>query len=280
MDTVSDRIRTTVSDHYGRIAAAGPGCGGPAQRGCCGPAADPDQLAKAIGYDPEELARLLPEGANLGLSCGNPAAIAALRPGEAVLDLGSGAGFDLFLAAPKVGPAGQAIGVDMSPAMLTRARAALPAFRARTGLANVEFRLGEIEHLPVADASIDVVISNCVLNLSPDKPQVWREIARVLRPGGRVAISDVVLLRPLPEGVRAAVEAWVGCIAGASLRGELERDMAAAGLAGIRLEPRAEYVAALRAAGDSLYREVAAALEPGVDLAEVVTSMRIAAVRP
>jgi SAM-dependent methyltransferase len=272
-------IRTTVREKYGAMARAGSSCCGPATTGCCAPAADPAALATAIGYDAGDLARILPEGANLGLSCGNPGAIAALRPGETVLDLGSGAGFDVFLCGPKVGAAGRVIGVDMTPDMLAKARANTAGYTARTGLANVEFRMGEIEHLPVADASVDVVISNCVINLSPDKPQVWREIARVLRPGGRVAVSDMVLLKPLPAGVRAAIEAYIGCIAGASLVDDLRAMMAAAGLADLRLTPKPEYVATLTAGDDPLYREVAAALPAGSDPADYITSMDIAALR-
>jgi arsenite methyltransferase len=272
-------IRTTVREKYGAMARAGSSCCGPATTGCCAPAADPAALATAIGYDAGDLARILPEGANLGLSCGNPGAIAALQAGETVLDLGSGAGFDVFLCGPKVGAAGRVIGVDMTPDMLAKARANTAGYTRRTGLANVEFRMGEIEHLPVADASVDVVISNCVINLSPDKPQVWREIARVLKPGGRVAVSDMVLLRPLPEGVRAAIEAYVGCIAGASLVDDLRAMMAAAGLADIRLTPKPEYVATLTAGDDPLYREVAAALPAGSGPADYITSMDIAALR-
>lgn len=280
-------IRTTVREQYGAMARAGtPGkagrstCCGPSTNGCCAPAADPTALASAIGYDPGELARILPDGANLGLSCGNPGAIAALKPGEVVLDLGSGAGFDAFLCGPKVGAAGRVIGVDMTPDMLAKARASIPGYTARTGLANVEFRMGEIEHLPVADASVDVVISNCVINLSPDKPQVWREIARVLKPGGRVAVSDMVLLKPLPEGVRSAVEAYVGCIAGASLLGELQSMMTAAGLGGIRLVPKPAYVETLTAGDDPLYRGMRSALPPGASPADYITSMDISATRP
>jgi SAM-dependent methyltransferase len=278
--TTPDDIRATVRDGYGAIARAGSSCCGPATNGCCAPAADPTALASAIGYDAQELARILPEGANLGLSCGNPGAIAALRPGEVVLDLGSGAGFDAFLCGPRVGAAGRVIGVDMTPEMLARARANLAGYTSRTGLANVEFRAGEIEHLPVADASVDVVISNCVINLSPDKPQVWREIARVLKPGGRVAVSDMVLLRPLPAAVLARVEALVGCIAGAALVDDLRRMMTAAGLGVIRLVPKPAYVAALAAGGDPLHRAVQAELPAGTALAEVITSMDISAVRP
>ncbi len=291
-------IRTTVREKYGAMARAGvPGKAGRESAGsaggccspssttsstnaCCAPAADPTALAAAIGYDAGELARILPEGANLGLSCGNPGAIAALKPGETVLDLGSGAGFDAFLCGPKVGATGRVIGVDMTADMLARARGNLAGYTARTGLANVEFRLGEIEHLPVADASVDVVISNCVINLSPDKPQVWREIARVLKPGGRVAVSDMVLLRPLPEGVRTAVEAYVGCIAGASLLDDLRAMLTDAGLVRLALIPKPAYVATLSANDDPLYREVQSALPPGTMPADFITSMDISAQRP
>ena len=164
--------------------------------------------------------------------------------------------------------------------MLTRARANVAGYTKRTGLDNVEFRCGEIEHLPVADASIDVVISNCVINLSPDKPQVWREIARVLKPGGRVAVSDMVLLRPLPDSVRIQIEAYVGCIAGAALVDDLRRMITGAGLTGISMVPKVAYVAALTAGGDPLYRRVQDALPAGTMLADVITSMDINAMRP
>lgn len=280
MTTDADRIRQTVQQQYGAMARAGSSCCGPATRGCCAPAAEPGLLAAAIGYDAGELARILPDGANLGLSCGNPGAIAALKPGETVLDLGSGAGFDAFLCGPRVGAGGRVIGVDMTPDMLAKARGNAPGYTQRTGLANVEFRLGEIEHLPVADASVDVVVSNCVLNLSPDKPQVWREIARVLKPGGRVAVSDMVLLRPLPDGVRTAVEAWVGCIAGAALADDLRRMMAGAGLTDIRLAPKPAYLAALTAGDDPFIAQVRSALPAGTSPADFITSMDIAAVKP
>ena len=273
-------IRSTVRDQYGAMARAGSSCCGPASTGCCTPSADPTSLATAIGYDAAELARILPDGANLGLSCGNPGAIAALKSGEVVLDLGSGAGFDVFLSGPKVGPNGRIIGVDMTPDMLAKARANAVGYTQRTGLANVEFRMGEIEHLPVADASVDVVISNCVINLSPDKPQVWREIARVLKPGGRVAVSDIVLLRPLPEAVRNAVNAYVGCISGASLIEDVRRMLIEAGLVDVHLTPKSAYVDTLTTGGDELYRQVASDLPAGTSPSDFITSMDITATRP
>lgn len=255
--------------------SGGSGGGG----GCCGPTTlTADALAEQIGYSKDELAGL-PEGSNLGLSCGNPGAFASLRAGEVVMDLGSGAGFDCFLAGPRVGASGRVIGVDMTPKMLDKARANLAHYRAQTGLDNVEFRLGEIEHIPAADASVDAVISNCVLNLSPDKPRVWKEIARVLKPGGRVAISDLALRKPLPEGVQTMLDAWIGCIAGASLLSELERDANAAGLADVALAEKPSYVDALVSSDDPLYRKILAALPEGDTVADYVTSVNITARR-
>ncbi len=271
-------VRDVVREGYGAIAESGGGCcgGGRSVGGCCGPATDAATLAERIGYSAEEVAAL-PEGANMGLSCGNPGAIAALRPGEVVLDLGSGGGFDVFLCGPKVGPAGRVIGVDMTPAMLSKARRNLDHYRRTTGLDNVEFRLGEIESLPVADASVDVVISNCVLNLSTDKPRVWREIARVLKPGGRVAVSDLALLRPLPESVASMVEALIGCVSGAVLVRDVERMAREAGLKDVRVTPKPGYVAALTGFKDPLYAKIADSLPQGTTVADFVTSVDIEA---
>lgn len=270
----SEKIRDQVREGYAKVAENGPCAGG----ACCG-GLPPDQLALKLGYENGELEKL-PEGANLGLSCGNPTALAELRAGEVVLDLGSGGGFDVFLAAEKVGPRGRAIGVDMTPEMLSRARANAVKFRARVGYDNVEFRLGEIEHLPVENASVDVILSNCVLNLSPDKPQVWREIARVLKPGGRVAISDMALLRPLPEAVRSSVEALVGCVAGALTVAEVDRLIRAVGLTAVALEPRPGYVEAMLGSGDPLYREILSHLPDGHGASDYITSLSIAARKP
>jgi len=247
--------------------------------GCCGPATfTPEQLASAIGYSQAELA-VAPDGANMGLSCGNPTAVASLKPGETVLDLGAGGGFDCFIAGAKVGARGRVIGVDMTPEMVSKARRNTAAYIAQTGHDNVEFRLGEIENLPVADACVDVVISNCVLNLSPDKPRVWREIARVLRRGGRVAVSDLALLRPLPEAVRADLEALVGCVAGAVLVEESRAQAHAAGLANIVLRSKPEYIDAMTNWEDPLYRKIVAALPAGSRPSDYITSLDITAER-
>ncbi len=271
-------VREKVRAGYAEIAL-----NGSARRkssGCCGMSElDADALARHIGYTEAELAAL-PGGANIGLSCGNPGAMAALRPGEVLLDLGSGAGFDAFVAAPKVGPSGRVIGVDMTAEMLAKARKNIATFRDRTGLGNVEFRLGEIEHLPLADNSVDVVISNCVLNLSPDKAQVWREIARVLKPGGRVAVSDLALLKPLPGPVVEMVEALVGCVAGAVLASETEQMAREAGLMDIQLNPKAGYVAAMTDWKDPLYQKIIAHLPKGSGAEDYLTSLEVTAVKP
>mgnify|MGYP005835442895 CR=1 FL=1 len=274
-------VHEKVRDGYAKIAQTGvlSTATAPTGGGCCGASSlTADELARQIGYSAEQI-RNLPQGANMGLSCGNPMAIAALKPGQIVLDLGSGGGFDVFLAGPKVGPTGRVIGVDMTPEMLTKARRNIASYRQTTGLDNVEFRLGEIEHLPLADASVDVVISNCVINLSPDKPQVWREIARVLKPNGRVAVSDMALLRPLPEGVSQMVEALVGCVAGAVLLDEYRAMVLAAGLAEVSLRPKPQYVAALASFEDPLYQRIAAALPAGTTATDFVTSLDVTAIR-
>jgi len=256
-------------------SASAKGAGG----GCCGPSTfSPADLARAIGYSQAELAAA-PESTNMGLSCGNPTALASLRLGEILLDLGSGGGFDAFIAGPKVGAAGRVIGIDMTAAMIDKARANIAGYTAQTGLQNVEFRLGEIENLPVADASVDVVISNCVLNLSPDQPRVWKEIARVLRPGGRVAVSDLVLLGPLPPSVRADVEALVGCVAGASLVSIIETMARNAGLTDLRIERKPGYVDAMVDWQDPLYQKIIAALGPNERIGNFVTSANITAVK-
>jgi arsenite methyltransferase len=272
-------VRDIVRQGYAAIAESGAaGCCAPS---CCGGGGEDSAtaLAQAVGYDAAEL-NALPEGANMGLSCGNPTALASLAPGEVVLDLGSGGGFDVFIAGRKVGPDGRAIGVDMTPEMLGKARKNAQSYRERTGFDNVEFRLGEIEHLPVPDNSVDVVISNCVINLSPDKPQVWREIARVLKPGGRVAVSDLALRQALPPAIQEMVEALVGCIAGAVTIAENETMAQAAGLESVTLSEKPGFIEAMTEVNDPLYAQVVAALPEGTSAADFIVSLDIAARKP
>lgn len=213
-----------VREAYGKIAQRQEGCG----CGTCG--ADAKEFAKSIGYSEEEL-KAIPDGANLALSCGNPTALASLKEGETVLDLGSGSGFDCFLAATKVGQKGKVIGVDMTSGMIEKARENAK----KNGVGNVEFRPGEIENLPVADNSVDVAISNCVINLSADKPRVFKDIYRVLKSGGRIAISDIALKKELPEKIRESVEAYVGCVGGAILVKDYEKIVKASGLRDVKI---------------------------------------------
>ena len=225
----SEQVRAAVRETYGRIATEQPSSGCCGTLGCCG--ADAQTTSEALGYSEEER-RSVPDGADLGLGCGNPQAIAELTAGERVLDLGSGGGFDAFLAARQVGDTGSVVGVDMTPEMLAKARANI----LKTELRNVEFRLGEIEHLPVPDASVDVIMSNCVINLSADKPAVFREAFRVLAPGGRVAISDIVALRTIPDDIRNDLEAYAGCVSGAAPVPEIELMLAEAGFRDVQVE--------------------------------------------
>jgi SAM-dependent methyltransferase len=273
----ADALRKLVREGYGKIAVdtSSGCCGGGVS--CCGSSPqEAEKLAKELGYTVEEL-RALPDGANMGLSCGNPAALAALQAGETVLDLGSGGGFDVFIAGRKVGSTGLAIGVDMTAEMLAKARKNVAHYQKETGLNNVEFRLGEIEHLPVADNSVDVIISNCVINLSPDKPQVWREMARVLKPGGRVAVSDMALLKPLPPEVFKQVEAFIGCVAGAVLMDETGKMVKAAGFKEIALKTKPGYVDALTDWQDPLYRKLVEMLPAGSKVSDYVTSLEVQA---
>jgi arsenite methyltransferase len=233
-----EEITKTVRKRYGDIAKqSGSCCSASASVAgktstCCGGAsvATARNISKTIGYSDTDV-NAVPEGANLGLGCGNPIAVASLKEGEVVLDLGSGAGFDCFLAASRVGPQGKVIGVDMTPEMLDRARENIR----KSDYQNVEFRLGEIENLPVADNSVDVVISNCVINLSQDKPKVFREAFRVLKSGGRLMVSDVVLLGHQPQQILSSVEAYVGCIAGASKKSDYLQAIKAAGFAEVKV---------------------------------------------
>lgn len=245
----TEKIRDFVRARYGAIAEqAGADCGcGPAcctdevpaqpeaDAGCCAPSCcgGEKSYGEKLGYSAEELAAV-PAGADLGLGCGNPLAIASIQPGETVLDLGSGAGFDCFLASRQLAGTGRVIGVDMTAAMISKAR----ANAAKGGYQNVEFRLGEIEALPVADATVDLIMSNCVINLSPEKNRVFREAFRVLKPGGRLAIADIVATRPLPAAVRTKLEAIGACVGGATLRDELRAMLAAAGFTRVEITLR------------------------------------------
>ena len=270
MSESNEKIRDTVRQGYSQIAQGGTGC-------CCG-SSTPDKLAEGIGYNSGEL-DILPDGANMGLSCGNPTAIANLQQGQIILDLGSGGGFDCFIAAKKVGPDGRAIGVDMTAEMIGKARAGIPKFTEKTGLSNVEFRLGEIEHLPVADASVDVVISNCVINLSPDKQQVWNEIARVLKPGGKACISDLALKKVLPEEVLKSATALVGCVAGAVLIEATVEMAKQAGLSDIKIEEKSDVIDLMVDSNDPLYKEVLESLPKGTRPRDYVVSANITAYR-
>ena len=257
-------IRETIRKKYAETALAGAnGCG--CGSGCCSPqsAETSAKLAMSVGYSEEEL-QSVPNGANMGLGCGNPQAIAALRPGEVVLDLGSGGGFDCFLAARQVGETGRVIGVDMTPEMVEKARR--NAFAAQC--TNATFRLGEIEHLPVADAEVDIMLSNCVINLSTDKAQVFREAFRVLKSGGRLAIADIVAVADMPEDIRANILLHARCVAGAARVEALEDMLGQAGFQQItiRLNPESGRLM------DQMF--------PGLGLGVVVASAMIEAIKP
>lgn len=254
----NDEVRAAVREQYGTIArGASSGCCAP---GSCGPGAE---ASLALGYSADDLASV-PDGANMGLGCGNPQAIAGLREGEVVLDLGAGGGFDCFLAAKQVGPKGRVIGVDMTPDMVSKARANARQLEAT----NVDFRLGEIEHLPVADGTVDVILSNCVINLSPDKGAVFRDAFRVLKPGGRLAISDVVATRALPEALQNDVAALTGCVAGAAQAATVEELLREAGFQDVRVAVNQQSRAFIR---DWM---------PGSGIEEYVASATIEATKP
>src|SRR5216684_10934 len=258
-------LKDMVRARYGGIAEAASGaesCCAPAAS-CCGPSTDPGSKSRQMGYSDTELAAV-PEGANLGLGCGNPQAIAALKPGEIVVDLGSGAGFDCFLAAAQVGASGRVIGIDMTHEMLTKAR----ENAAKISAANVEFRLGELEHLPVADNTADAVLSNCVINLVPDKAQVFREAFRVLKPGGRLAISDVVNTAALSPELQADTALLCGCIAGAASVERIETWLAQAGFTDVRVTPKPES------------RELIETWAPGRGIENFVASATVEARKP
>ncbi|MFH0960262.1 MAG: arsenite methyltransferase [Pseudomonadota bacterium] len=264
-DLHDSEIRESVRERYGQIAKDGnAGCGCATSGSCCGQSSAPRANASAqIGYSTEEVLSV-PSGSNLGLGCGNPQAIAALRPGETVLDLGSGAGFDSFLAAAQVGKTGRVIGVDMTPEMVAKAR----AFAVTGEYSNVEFRLGEIENLPAADSSVDVIMSNCVINLSPDKQRVFQEAFRVLRPGGRLAISDVIATAPLPEAIRNDLTLYSCCVSGAATIAEMETMLEECGFHNIRIQPKDES------------REFIREWAPGRNIEDYIVSAIIEAVKP
>ncbi len=256
-----DGIRQAVRERYGTIAQGnGCGCGS----GCGeNSAVASNVISVSLGYKPEDV-DAVPDGANMGLGCGNPQVIAGLAAGETALDLGSGGGFDCFLASRQVGETGKVIGVDMTPEMISKAR----ANAAKGNYHNVDFRLGEIENLPVADNNVDCIISNCVINLSPNKHRVFSEAYRVLKPGGRLAISDIVATAVPPEDVRQNIEMFTGCVAGASLLSEIEEILAAAGFVGIQITPK------------STSRAFISDWVPGTDVADYVVSANIEASKP
>ena len=268
-----DTLKSAVRDRYHGVVSGGQSCCSPSRSCGCGSG----EVSLALGYAPRDLAAV-PEGSNLGLGCGNPVALAGLRPGETVLDLGSGAGFDAFLAAERVGPEGQVIGVDMTPAMVDRATALANAH----GYLNVAFRLGDLEALPVADASVDVILSNCVVNLVPDKALAFREAFRVLKPGGRLQVSDLVLARPLPEALLADLGLYAACVSGALLRDDYLAAIRAAGFDGVSVVSERPYGLDFLSPG---LMETARRLYPGMSreelerLASSVVSLQVEAVK-
>jgi arsenite methyltransferase len=261
----ASEITESVRKRYGEIAIQGKsGCGCAASGSCCGPSAQAQSTSSLrVGYSEADVLTA-PVGSDLGLGCGNPHAIAALRAGEVVLDLGSGAGFDAFLAAKQVGKTGRVIGVDMTPEMVAKAR----EFAKGEEYSNVEFRLGEIENLPVPDSSVDVIMSNCVINLSADKRRVFREAFRILKPGGRLAISDVIATAPLPEVVRNNLALYSSCIGGAVTIDELEMMLHESGFQDIRIQPKDES------------REFIREWAPGRKIEDYIASAIIEAVKP
>ncbi len=269
-------IKKSVRENYARIAQNKSSCCGPATSCCGGSVAE--NISRNIGYKEEDLTSV-PEGANLGLGCGNPVALAFLAEGETVLDLGAGAGFDCFLAANRVGAKGRVIGVDMTPEMVEKAR----ENASNGGYGNVEFRLGEIENLPVADASVDALISNCVINLSPDKPRVFREAFRVLKPGGRLMVSDITLLKELPDVIRQSVAAYVGCVSGALLQDQYLKAIKEAGFEDVEVVEEAvfpvEFMANDPTAG-ALINKLYLSEENVRDVASSVVSIRVRGVKP
>jgi len=272
-----DETRKIVRENYAKIAKQKSSCCAPVTS-CCGGTDRAQEISKKMGYTEEELGTV-PEGANLGLGCGNPVALASLQEGETVLDLGAGAGFDCFLAAGRVGDRGKIIGVDMTPEMVEKARD-----NARKGnYANVEFRLGEIENLPAGDNSVDAVISNCVINLSPDKKRVFIETFRVLKPGGRLMISDIVLLKELPDFIKNSIHAYVGCVAGAMLKDEYLKAVREAGFQDVKIIDETAFPAELMIS-DPIAKEIIKKLEIEPkkvgEIANTVLSIKVYGTKP
>jgi SAM-dependent methyltransferase len=271
------QIKKDLREGYARIARQGSSCCTPANS-CCGSTDLAQNISKSIGYTEKEL-KAIPEGANLGLGCGNPVALASLKEGETVLDLGSGAGLDCFLAAKKVGEKGRVIGVDMTPEMTEKAR----ENARKSDCGNVEFRLGEIENLPVADNSVDAVISNCVINLAPDKRRVFSETFRVLKPGGRLMISDMVLLKELPGFIKDSIEAYIGCLSGAIMRDEYIGAIEEAGFQEVRIADETSFPIACMAndpTAKAILRNLEIPPEEAEDIAKSVISIKVYGIKP
>jgi SAM-dependent methyltransferase len=249
-------VRDAVRDKYGEIAKSKSTCCVPAAS-CCAQSGQAETMSMAMGYSEEDL-KSVPDDADIGLGCGNPTALASLKEGEVALDLGSGGGLDCFLAAEKVGQSGQVIGVDMTPEMVSLAR----KNAAKGNHTNVEFRLAEIENLPVADNTVDVIISNCVINLSPDKRRVFQEAYRVLKPGGRLMISDIVLLKPLPDFVRESIDVYVGCVAGALLKDDYISAITSAGFANVKVVDEKAFAITMLEPSDPLVKSLIDKVNP------------------
>ncbi len=272
-----EEVRKTVREGYARVAKSSSSCCAP-QSSCCGPSNVATDISKRIGYSDQEI-ESVPDGANLGLGCGNPTALASLKEGEVVLDLGSGAGFDCFLAANMVGKNGKIIGVDMTPEMIEKAR----ENARKGGYKNVEFRLGEIETLPVPDNYVDVIISNCVINLSPEKDRVFRDAYRVLKPGGRLLVSDIVLLNELPDSIKQSVAAYIGCVAGASKKDDYLKEIKAAGFKDVSVVDETSFSSSMGVTDpivESLVNDFNVAKSDLKTLAKSIKSIKVQAVKP
>jgi ubiquinone/menaquinone biosynthesis C-methylase UbiE len=272
-----EEVRKTVREGYARVAKSGSSCCAP-QSSCCGSSNVATDISKRIGYSDQEI-ESVPDGANLGLGCGNPTALASLKEGDVVLDLGSGAGFDCFLAANMVGKNGKVIGVDMTPEMIEKAR----ENTRKGGYMNIEFRLGEIETLPVPDNYVDVIISNCVINLSPEKDRVFRDAYRVLKPGGRLMVSDIVLLNELPDSIKKSVAAYIGCVAGASKKDDYLADIKAAGFKDVSVVDETSFSSSMGVTDpivESLVNDFGVAKSDLKTLANSIKSIKVQAVKP